>query len=109
MDRRTKKYEKLKQRLNSIGWIAKGSVMTLYRTCGKPGCACAKDKQARHGPYLVWTKKVKGKTVTRNLTESQARKCRQAIENFQRLESVVAEMKVISALAIEIDTDDAPS
>ena len=109
MTKRTRKYEKLKEKINSIGWIANGSLMTLYRTCGKAGCACAKDKQARHGPYLVWTRKVDGRTITRTLTESQASACRTAIENLQRLEDVVTEMKAVSAQAIEADLNDASS
>jgi len=82
-------------------------MMTLYRTCGKPGCACAKDKGARHGPYLVWTRKADGKTITHTLSEHQARACRTAIENMQRLEAIVAEMKLLSAQAIEEGSDNA--
>ena len=109
MQKQTRKYEKLKEQINSIGWIAAGTVMTLYRTCGKKGCACAIDKQARHGPYLVWTRKVNGKTITRTLSESQARACRRAIENLQKLEAILAEMKLVSAQAIEEYSDNASS
>ena len=105
-NRSAKKYGKLKEKLGSTGWLASGSLMKLYRTCGKPGCACAKDKMARHGPYLVWTRKVGGKTITRTLSELQAKECRRAIENLQRLEDVVEEMKDISAQVIETDVDD---
>ena len=109
MTDRDKKYDKLKEKLGSIGWIAAGSLMTLYRTCGKPGCACAKDDGSRHGPYLVWTKKIDGKTVTRTLSSRQARECRRAIENLHRLESIVTEMKAVSARAIEEESGDASS
>lgn len=109
MPKRARKYEKIKEQINSIGWIAAGSVMTLYRTCGKQGCACANDKQARHGPYLVWTRKVDGKTITRTLSVNQARACRRAIESLQKLEAIIAEMKLVSAQAIEDESGDASS
>ena len=108
-NRSNKQYKKLKEKLNAIGWVAAGSLMSLYRTCGKSGCACANDKLARHGPYLVWTRKVDGKTITRTLSELQAKECRRAIENLQRLEEVVDKMKTVSAQAIETASDDASS
>ena len=105
--RSAKKYKHLKEKLNAIEWVAAGSLMRLYRTCGKSGCACAHDKLARHGPYLVWTRKVSGKTITRILSELQAKECRRAIENLKRLEAVVDKMKTVSAEAIEEAADDA--
>jgi len=109
MSKSTRKYEKLKEKLTSMGWIATGSVMNIYRTCGKPGCACANDKLARHGPYLVWTRKINGKTITRTLSELQAKECLRAIQNLRKLEEIVGEMKAVSTKTIEDLSNDASS
>ena len=57
------KYRESSKKLSKIGYICKGSVMSVYIKCGKPYCRCKTDKNTKHGPYTVWTRKVKGKTV----------------------------------------------
>jgi hypothetical protein len=41
--------------------------------CGKTNCRCKAESPVPHGPYLHWTRTVAGKTVTRTLTELEAR------------------------------------
>jgi len=45
---------------------------------------------------IVWTRKVKGKTVTRNLTDSQAELCREYIQNMRKLEIIIKKMKELT-------------
>src|SRR6266849_6496543 len=52
--------------------MRRGSVSERMIRCGKPGCACAADPQARHGPYYSLTQAVSGKTRSRFLTGEQA-------------------------------------
>ena len=94
-------YHKLRSRLAQTGYICTGSVATVYRKCGKPTCVCARDEEALHGPYNTWTRKVKGKTVTRNLTNEQAQLCRESIRNLRALEALIDEMKRMTAEHIE--------
>ena len=96
-----KEYSKLRDQLFQMGYICTGSITTVYRKCGKPYCFCAKDENAMHGPYNVWTRKVKGKTVTRNLTDSQAQLCRECIKNMRKVETIIEKMKELTAKYIE--------
>jgi len=57
-----------------------GSVGERTMKCGKKGCACANDPDARHGPYYCLTKAVKGETRSRYLTAEQADLARQQID-----------------------------
>ena len=52
--------------------MRRGSVSERTIRCGKPGCACAQDPKARHGPYHSLTQAVGGKTRSRFLTAEQA-------------------------------------
>lgn len=52
--------------------MRRGSVSERTIRCGKPGCACAHDPKARHGPYHSLTQAVEGKTRSRFLTAEQA-------------------------------------
>ncbi len=60
--------------------MRRGSLSERTIKCSKPGCACAQDPKARHGPYFSLTHAVGGKTRSRYLTGEQADLVRQQIE-----------------------------
>src|ERR1035437_8535677 len=60
--------------------MRRGSLSERTIKCSKPGCACAHDPKARHGPYYSLTHAVGGKTRSRFLTEEQADLVREQID-----------------------------
>jgi hypothetical protein len=60
--------------------MRRGSLSERTIKCGKPGCACARDPKARHGPYYSFTRAVGGQTHSRFLTPEQADLVRQQID-----------------------------
>jgi hypothetical protein len=60
--------------------MRRGSLSERRIKCSKPGCACAQDPKARHGPYYSLTHAVEGKTHSRFLTAEQADLVRQQID-----------------------------
>jgi hypothetical protein len=60
--------------------MRRGSLSQRTVKCSKPGCPCAQDRKARHGPYYSLTRAVRGKTRSRFLTPEQAAVARQQIE-----------------------------
>lgn len=48
------------------------------------------------GPYHLWTRKVRGKTVTVSLTEEQYRQVGQAIASRRKIDKLLKEMQQIS-------------
>lgn len=60
--------------------MRRGSVSERMVKCSKPGCPCADDPKARHGPYFSFTQAVGGKTRSRFLTAEQAAVVQQQIE-----------------------------
>src|SRR5450755_724320 len=60
--------------------MRRGSLSERTIKCSKPGCACAQDPKARHGPYFSLTHAVRGKTHSRFLTAEQADLVRQQID-----------------------------
>ena len=97
----SEEYQKLRRELAQTGYICTGSITTVYSKCRRASCACAKKEEVLHGPYNVWTRKVKGKTVTRNLTDKQAQLCRDCIQNLRQVEKIIAEMKALTVKFIE--------
>ena len=63
--------------------MRRGSVSERSMKCGKMGCRCQHDPQARHGPYHSLTRARGGKTQSRYLSAEQAEVARQQIEAGQ--------------------------
>ena len=63
--------------------MRRGSLSERMVKCSKPGCPCADNPDARHGPYFSLTRGVQGKTHSRFLTPAQAALARQQIEAGQ--------------------------
>jgi len=61
--------------------MRRGSLSERTIKCSKPGCACAQDPKARHGPYFSLTRAVGGKTRSRFLTPEQAELAQQQIDS----------------------------
>jgi hypothetical protein len=69
--------------------MRRGSLSERTVKCGKPGCPCSEDPDARHGPYFSLTRAVKGKTHSRFLTSEQAAVVRQQIEAGHQFRATV--------------------
>jgi hypothetical protein len=82
--------------LGKIGFFRRGTLLSRFTRCGKPGCRCQADPPQLHGPYWQWTRKVKGKTVTVTLSESQAALLRGWLENGHLYDQQLAELEQLS-------------
>jgi len=64
--------------------MRRGSFSERYVKCSKPGCACANDPKARHGPYFSLTRAVRGRTQSRFLSAPQAELVRRQVQVGQQ-------------------------
>ena len=84
------RYEQCTQSLVSIGPICQGSVikrMDVRQSVGRTKI---------HGPYYLWTRKLKGKTLSVAISEQQYTELKQAIANHRKLEKTLAKMRSLS-------------
>ena len=95
-------YRALLGELAGLGFVSPGSVALRETSCGKPGCKCMADPPRRHGPYYQWTRKVKGKTVSRQLSPAEAELFQEWITNRRQLQRVTRDLERVSAKAGEI-------
>jgi hypothetical protein len=80
-----------------LGFCLPGSLVARSSRCGNPNCRCHRDPDLLHGPYPSWTRKVDGKTVTRNLSAGQAERYQPWFDNAKRLRQLVNELEALSA------------
>ena len=89
--------------LGEIDGVLPGSVVVRRMRCGKPGCACHDDPPTLHGPYIQWTRAVRGKTVTRYLSEEELARYQPWFDNARRLKEIAAKLEIASLHALEIE------
>lgn len=72
--------EALAMALQEVTPIRGGSVVERRVKCSKPGCPCEHDPEARHGPYFSFTRRVRGRSVSRYVSAEEAAVIRRQIE-----------------------------
>jgi hypothetical protein len=76
--------ENIREALSGIEHLCSGTLLKRTKVCGKPGCRCATDPSARHGPYYEWGHMRDGRLVHRSVTAEQAALLDQAIANYRQ-------------------------
>lgn len=92
---------RLRERLNAIEYLCSGTLATRMKRCGKPGCRCATDPQARHGPYYEWGHMREGRLVHRSVSAEQAAALRLAITNYRKVRALLRDWEVETERLIE--------
>lgn len=85
----------------SLGYCLPGSVVDRTSRCGNPNCRCHTDPEYRHGPYRSWTRKVAGRTVTRNFSDNQLQRYQDWFDNDRRLKALVTELEELSINVVD--------
>lgn len=94
---------KIIAQIAAVGAPLPGSVVERHTRCGNTGCRCHADPPKLHGPYLTWTRKVDGKTVTRTLDPAQAERLRPLLANSRQLHTLVTELEGLTLQQLEND------
>lgn len=76
------RYRQLQKQLARLGFLSQGTVF--------------KRDPSQQGSRYVWTRKVRGKTVTVALSEQQFHWLGKAVANQRQLEQIVAQMQALS-------------
>ena len=94
------KFDELKKRILTVGFVAEGSLIKRFLTCGNPSCRCHNNPDKRHGPYFQMTWKRNGKTVSKFISPELASMYRQWIDNKKNLQAILKKMYKTSEKAI---------
>jgi hypothetical protein len=96
-----RRYDRLAVRLGNIGLVLQGTITRRTIEREDPD---APGRQKTYGPYYQWTRKQRGKTVTVNLTASQAKVYQRAIDNHRKMEDILQKMRILSLQICEATT-----
>lgn len=95
------KIELLKNQIASKDWILQGTLLKQYKQCGKKNCRCHQHKKHWHGPYWIWTRKEKGKSITKTLSQQQVKMVKKSIQDMKRLNKLIEKWKMLSLRHLE--------
>jgi hypothetical protein len=94
---------RIAKQLAVIDHVLPGSVTVRTGPCGKAACRCHGEPPRLHGPYISWTRKIDGKTVTRLLTDDQWADYQGWFANSKRLKELVAELEGLCLGEVDAD------
>ena len=92
---------RIRESVATIDYLCSGTLAKRMKLCGKPGCRCAQDPAARHGPYYEWGHMHGGKLVHRTVTQQQAVVLRLAIRNYRKVRKLLRAWEVETERLIE--------
>ena len=88
--------------MSALGDFRRGSIQTIYRKCGKDTCSCAQPEHPGHGPMLIWTRSVNGKTVTKKISDAELGKLQRELDNYRRFKRINADLVTVSEQICEL-------
>lgn len=93
--------DQLFARLMAVGDFRRGSINETYRQCGKPNCACAGEDHPGHGPRLLWTRSVGGKTRSRQVGAGEVGKVRAELGAYAEFTTLTEQIVEVNELICE--------
>lgn len=95
------KIQSIKKRILAKDWILQGTLLKQYKQCGKKNCRCQQEKRYWHGPYWIWTRKEKGKTITKTLNKNQIQRFKKSSKNMKEINRLIEKWKTLSSIDLE--------
>jgi len=88
--------ERIVEALGQLGFVLPGTITRRMARCGKRTCRCRSEPPQLHGPYIQWTRAVKGKTVTKTLSETQLAAYQPWFDDNRRLRELTSQLQDLS-------------
>ena len=89
IERARERIARIQAALGAIDYLCSGTLLRRMKMCGKPGCRCTEDPDARHGPYYESGHMKDGKLVHRTVTAEQAALLQRAIANYRKAKKLL--------------------
>jgi hypothetical protein len=94
---------RIRDAIQAVDYLCSGTLLRRTKLCGKPGCRCAQDPAARHGPYYEWGHMKGGKLVHRMVSARQAALVRAAIQNYRKVRRLLRAWEAETERIIEAE------
>ncbi len=82
--------KQLRRAISAMDYVASGTLHIRTTLCGRKNCRCAREPDARHGPYHEWSRRQDGKLLHSSVTPKQAQLLLLAIANHKQIRALLA-------------------
>jgi hypothetical protein len=79
----------IRRAIAALDFLCSGTLLTRTKLCGRAGCRCATDPEARHGPYYEWSRREHGRLVHSVVAAEQAAFLKLAISNYSEVKRLL--------------------
>jgi hypothetical protein len=100
-----KRIAAIREKFGAMELLCSGTLLQRMKVCGKPGCRCASDPAARHGPYHEWGHMHEGRLVHRVVSPQQAEVLRGAIANHRTAKKLMKQWESETERLMDANTD----
>ena len=108
--RSRKRLHEIRARIAAMEYVCSGTLHERTKICGKPSCACARQRGARHGPYYQWSRRKAGRQDNAVIPPAAVPHFRGAISNYRELRRLLRAWEEESAqlilAGIPVSTED---
>ena len=95
-----RRIRRIKAQISRFEFVCSGTVYTRTKVCGKPGCRCATDPEARHGPYHEWSRREEDRLVHTIVSTLEADLIEKALRNYREVLHLLKDWQDQSVRAI---------
>jgi hypothetical protein len=94
---------RIHQAIQQLDLLCSGTLVKRTKICGKPGCRCAQDPAARHGPYYEWGYMKGGRQVHRMIPPGQAMLLRRSIANYRNVRRLLRRWEAETVRLMQVE------
>lgn len=84
----------LRREIAAMDFVSSGTLLSRTKVCGQPNCRCARDSDARHGPYYEFNRRVDGRLSHRAVSAALKPQVQRALDNRRRIQALLAEWEL---------------
>ncbi len=74
----------------TLGDLRPGTLLMNFTKCGKPGCRCAVDEAAKHGPHYMINRTLGSKKKSVRLRQDEIETARGELDEYKRFRAISA-------------------
>lgn len=94
----------IRARIGAIDYVCSGTLLRRMKLCGKPNCACVRNRAARHGPYYQWSRRKGGRQDNVVIPATAVPLFRRAALNYREIRKLLRKWEQESALLMLTET-----
>jgi len=77
--------------------VLRGSLVSRYRRCGRPGCHCAEEGDPGHGPaYYLMVTLAAGRTIQVYVPQDYRKEVERWVKNFRRVRETLEAISTLN-------------